>query len=178
MQEHKVLGVDIGASGIKGGIVNVKTGELISERLRLPTPHPANRKNMTKTFVELLKLHHWKGSVGCGFPAIVKKGVAHSAANIDKDWKGANIEKIFGKAAGLPVKVINDADAAGLAEMRFGAGKDKKGTVIVITIGSGLGSAIFLNGRLLSNTELGHIYLKGQKNIAEQYASNGVKKKL
>lgn len=178
MQKHKVLGVDVGASGIKGGIVDVKTGELLTERLRIPTPLPATPNKMADTFVELLKLHGWKGLVGCGFPSIVKKGVAHSAANIDAAWKGTNIEKVFGKASGLTVKALNDADAAGIAEMRFGAGKKVKGIVIVITIGSGLGSSIFLNGQLLTNTELGHIYLKGQDNIAEHYASSGAKKRL
>ena len=178
MQENQVLGVDVGASGIKGGIVNVDTGELLTERLRIPTPDPATPKNMANTFVELLEMHNWKGLVGCGFPAIVKKGVAYSATNIDKAWKGTNIEKVFGKASGFPIIAMNDADAAGIAEMRFGAGKDEKGIVIVITIGSGLGSSIFLNGQLLTNTELGHIYLKGQDDIAERYASANAKKRL
>ena len=178
MQEYKVLGVDVGASGIKGGVVDIKTGDLLTERLRLPTPEPATPKNMAKTFAELLKMHKWDGLVGCGFPSIVKNGMALSAANIDKAWKGTNIEKVFSKASGAKVKALNDADAAGLAEMRFGAGKGKKGTVIMITIGSGLGSAIFLNGKLLTNMELGHIYLKGQSEIAEKYASNSTKKNL
>lgn len=178
MEKTKVLGVDVGASGIKGGVVDVTTGKLLTDRLRIETPSPATPKKMAETFVELIKMHKWKGLVGCGFPSIVKNGVAHSAANIDPSWKGTSIEKVFGKASGLKVKALNDADAAGLAEMRFGRGKGKKGTVIMITIGSGLGSAIFLNGKLLTNTELGHIYLKGQANIAEKYASNGTKKKL
>jgi polyphosphate glucokinase len=178
MEKTKVLGVDVGASGIKGGVVDVTTGKLLTDRLRIETPSPATPKKMAATFVELIKMHKWKGLVGCGFPSIVKNGVAHSAANIDSSWKGTSIEKVFGKASGLKVKALNDADAAGLAEMRFGRGKGKKGTVIMITIGSGLGSAIFLNGKLLTNTELGHIYLKGQSNIAEKYASNGTKKKL
>jgi len=178
MSEYKILGVDIGGSGIKGGIVNVLTGELLTERLRIPTPTPSNPKNVTKTFVELLKKHNWTGPVGCGFPAIVRDGVSYTATNIHEDWKGTNIEKIFSKASGCPVKALNDADAAGIAEMRFGAGRGQKGTVLVLTIGTGIGSAIFLNGQLLSNTELGHLYLKGQDEIAERYASNGTRKRL
>ena len=110
---YKILGVDVGASGIKGAVVDIRNGELLTERLRLETPQPATPEAMAKTFADLLRLHNWTGPVGCGFPSIVKNGVAHSAANIDKSWRGKNIEKLFSKASNCEVKVLNDADAAG-----------------------------------------------------------------
>ncbi|GJM36264.1 MAG: polyphosphate glucokinase [Saprospiraceae bacterium] len=174
MTNKNVLGIDVGASGIKGGIVDIKTGALISERLRLETPVPATPKNMAKTFSELVKMHDWKGMIGCGFPSIVRNGMACSAANIDKKWKGVNIEKVFSKATQCPVTVVNDADAAGLAVMRYGLGKDKSGTVLVLTIGSGIGSALFVDGKLVSNTEFGHVYFK--RKIAEHIVSNNARK--
>lgn len=175
MEYDKILGVDVGASGIKGAIVNLQNGELLSERLRLETPRPANPENMAKTFSELIKLYDWQGPVGCGFPAIVKDGVALSAANIDKTWINTDIEGIFSAISGCPVKVCNDADAAGVAEIAFGVGKDTKGVVVLITIGSGLGSALFVDGRLVPNTEFGHVFLHNM--IAEHYASNTTRQK-
>lgn len=175
MQEHYILGVDVGASGIKGGVVDTQSGTLLNERLRLETPLPATPEAMAETFAELVRLHEWKGPIGCGFPAIVKHGVAHSAANISPEWIGKNIIEIFSLACGCPVEVLNDADAAGLAEMRFGLGKRVGGTVVLITIGSGLGSALFIDGRLVPNTEFGHLFLHGQ--IAELYASNNARKR-
>lgn len=178
MGEYKILGVDIGGSGIKGGIVNVLTGELLTERLRIPTPSPSDPTNVAKTFVELVEKHNWNGPVGCGFPAIVKDGVSLTATNVHDDWMGTNIEKVLRKASGCPIKALNDADAAGIAEMRFGAGLGQRGTVVVLTIGTGIGSAIFLDGKLLTNTELGHVFLRGQNEIAERYVSNGTRKRL
>lgn len=175
MEYDKILGVDVGASGIKGAIVNLKNGELLSERKRLETPRPASPKNMAATFGELVKSFDWQGPVGCGFPAIVKDGIALSAANIDKSWVNTNIAKIFSKASGCEVKVCNDADAAGVAEVAFGVGRGRKGVVILITIGSGLGTALFTDGRLVPNTEFGHIYLNNM--IAEHYASNTTRQK-
>ena len=174
MHGKKVLGIDVGASGIKGGIVDIKKGKLLTERLRLETPMPATPDTMAQTFAELVRMHNWTGLVGCGFPAIVKKGFAHSAANIDRDWIGKDIEHIFSVASGCDVKVLNDADAAGLAEMEFGAGQDRHGTVILITIGSGLGTALFREGKLIPNTEFGHVFMHGM--IAEHYAANSVRK--
>jgi polyphosphate glucokinase len=175
MEYDKILGVDIGASGIKGAIVNLKNGELLSERRRLVTPRPANPENMAITFAELTKSFDWQGPVGCGFPAIVKDGVALSAANIDKKWINIDIEGILSKKSGCKVKVCNDADAAGVAEIAFGVGKGQKGVVVLITIGSGLGTALFTDGHLVPNTEFGHVFLNNM--IAEHYASNTTREK-
>ncbi|MFN7115415.1 MAG: polyphosphate--glucose phosphotransferase [Saprospiraceae bacterium] len=175
MHDAKILGVDVGASGIKGAIVEVQSGKLLTERLRLPTPNPSTPEAMAETFGRLVKSFSWNGLVGVGFPAIVKNGKAMTAANIDKSWIHTNIEAIFGEASGCMVKVMNDADAAGMAEMRFGLGKGVNGTVILITIGSGLGSALFVDGKIVPNTEFGHLYLKGQHIVAEQFASNNAK---
>lgn len=171
-----VLGIDVGGSGIKGAPVDIKKGKLLSERLRLETPQPATPKAVAKTFAELVKMHDWNGPIGCGFPAIVRHGVAHSAANIDKKWVGTDVEKLFSKVSGCPVKVMNDADAAGLAAVRYGAGKKMQGTVLMLTIGTGIGSALFIDGKLVPNTEFGHLFFKGM--IAEHYAANSVRKNL
>ena len=177
MQEEVVLGVDIGGTGIKGALVDITTGKLVSERFRLETPQPSFPDAVAKTFQKLVKHFKWKDRIGCGFPAIMKKGTAHSAANIHKDWKNTNVERLLSKASNCPVCVINDADAAGVAEMHFGLGKGVSGSVILITIGTGLGSALFLDGTLVPNSELGHLYLKGQDAIAEHYASNSARKR-
>lgn len=169
-----ILGVDVGGSGIKGAVVDVTTGELQTERLRLETPQPATPEAVSKTFAELVKQHKYKGIIGCGFPAIIKEGEAQSAANISKKWLGTNVIESFSLACNNPVEVLNDADAAGLAEMRFGLGKAQKGVVVLITIGSGLGSALFIDGKLVPNTEFGHMRLHGD--IAEVYASSKARK--
>lgn len=176
MQDNKhILGIDVGASGIKGAVVDIVTGELLNERIRLVTPDPATPEAMTATFAELVKLHEWKGIVGCGFPSIIKNGVAHSAANISKKWIGKNVQKVLSKACQCPVEVLNDADAAGIAEMRFGLGKEENGVVLLITIGSGLGSALFMDGNLVPNSELGHILIRDKP--AEYFASNNARKR-
>lgn len=177
MAKHIVLGVDIGGSGIKGALVNTETGELASERFRLETPQPATPKNVTETFKKVVEHFNYKGPIGCGFPAVMKKGVAFTASNIHKDWIGTNAAQLFSQATDCEVVVLNDADVAGVAEVKFGVGKNVEGTVILITIGTGLGSAIFLDGKLLPNTEFGHVYLKGQKVVAEKYAANSIRKK-
>jgi len=177
MEPQKIVGVDIGASGIKGAVVDVSTGELLTERLRLSTPDPAVPEAVADTFRQLLENLNWTngGLVGCGFPAIVKEGVALSAANIDDSWIGTNVAELFSDVSGCNVKVLNDADAAGMAEMLFGVGQGEMGTVVLITIGSGLGSALFTNGVLVHNTEFGHFYMHGQ--LAEHYASDSARKK-
>ncbi|MCB0549387.1 MAG: ROK family protein [Phaeodactylibacter sp.] len=177
MQERTILGIDVGASGIKGAVVDIETGQLLNDRLRLETPDPATPEAMAATFAELVRLHNWNGLVGCGFPSIIKEGVAYSAANISEKWIGTNVVELLSIASGCPVEVLNDADAAGLAEMRFGLGKGEMGVVLLITIGSGLGSALFIDGKLVPNTELGHIFLRNQKNVAEQFASNNARKR-
>ncbi len=176
MDNHiQVMGIDVGASGIKGGIVDTKTGEMLTERLKLETPHPATPDAIAETFHELIKLHKWNGLIGCGFPAIMKNGVAMSAANIDSSCIGTNFEEVLSEKTGMPVLTLNDADAAGIAEMRFGAGKGENGLVMIITIGSGLGSSLFMDGKLIPNTELGHLYLNDM--VAEHYASSSAKKR-
>lgn len=173
--DHHVLGIDVGASGIKGGIVDVQSGKMLTDRHRLETPKPATPKAMAQTFAELVKLHQWDGLIGCGFPAIVKKGFARSAANIDKTWVGVNIESLFSEASGLPVKVINDADAAGIAAMTFGVGKGRQGVVLMLTIGTGIGSALFVDGHLAANSELGHLFF--YEDIAERYVSDNARRR-
>ncbi len=176
MQDRYILGVDVGGSGIKGAIVDTHTGEFQSERVRLETPQPATPAAVAKTFSELVKAHQYKGVIGCGFPAIVKQGVAQSAANISEQWIGKNIIEALSLSSACPVEVLNDADAAGMAEMAFGLGRGVSGMVLLITIGSGLGSALFMDGKLVPNTEFGHIQMKG--NAAELYASNKARKTL
>lgn len=177
MKQSEYLGIDIGASGIKGAIVDIEKGILVGERFRVPTPQPSKPKNVSIAFNEIVNHFGWKGKIiGCGFPSVIKKGIAQTAANINKSWMGANIAEIFSEKSGCPVVVRNDADVAGIAEMQFGIGKNVAGTVLIITIGSGLGSALFRDGVLVPNTELGHIYLKGHNNIAEHYAADSVRK--
>lgn len=175
--QDKILGIDIGGTGIKGAIIDMKTGKLLTERLKFATPQPATPKAVADTVKQLIKDLDYKGKlIGCGFPAIVMDGVAKSAANIDKSWLNVNIEKVLSKATGCKVKAVNDADAAGMAEIAFGKGQGRKGTVMLITIGTGLGSAMFTDGHLMRNTELGHFHLRGQKEVAEKFASNAVRK--
>ncbi|MEL6675658.1 MAG: ROK family protein [Bacteroidota bacterium] len=171
----KVLGIDVGGSGIKGNIVDLSTGELLDERHRIPTPQPATPKAVAKTVAQLAKHFNWKGPIGCGFPAAMQHGVAQTASNIDKKWIGVSAEKLFAHATGCPVTVINDADAAGLAEVAFGGGKGKKGLVLLLTLGTGIGSALILDGKLVPNTELGHLKFKG--GIAEHYCADSIRKK-
>jgi polyphosphate glucokinase len=176
MINNQILGIDVGASGIKGAIVNVKTGELITERFRVPTPSPAKPKAVAKSVLTIVNHFKWKGLIGVGFPAVIQNGIVKTAANIDNKWIGTNVEKLLSKTTGCPVSVRNDADVAGIAELQFGAGKNKKGTIILITIGSGLGSAVFTDGVLLANSELGHLKFKGM--IAEHYAADSIRKKM
>jgi len=177
MSDNLILGIDIGGSGIKGAIVNIETGELVSERHRIETPQPSLPNSVAKVLKEMVDFFNWKGMIGCGFPAIVKKGVAMSAANIDKKWIGTDVKKVFEKATGCSVNIVNDADAAGMAEIQFGAGKNKDGVVMLLTIGTGIGSAVFVDGVLSPNTELGHLYLKGQEKVVEKYAAGSIRKK-
>jgi polyphosphate glucokinase len=177
MAKNTVLGVDIGGSGIKGALVDIDSGNLLTERFRIETPQPSNPKNVTETFKKIVEHFDYKGPIGCGFPAVMKNGVAYTASNIHNEWIGTDASKIFSEAVDCPVKVLNDADVAGLAEVTFGIGKGQTGTIIMITIGTGLGSAIFLEGKLLPNTEFGHVYLKGHNRIAERYASNAARKR-
>lgn len=172
------LGIDVGASGIKGAVVDVGTGELLTDRLRVPTPQPATPAAMTKAFVELFRMFDYDGEdVGVGFPAIVRDGVALSAANIHPDWIRTSIKRLWGEACGRRVHCLNDADAAGLASVTYGAAAEERGVVIFLTIGTGIGSAMFVDNVLVPNTEFGHFYMpNGMK--SEHYASNKTRKTL
>lgn len=173
----KILGVDIGGSGIKGAVVDTQSGELLTERLRIKTPQPATPEAIAATLKDLVQQIGWDGPVACGFPARVIHGIVYTAANIDKSWINTEIESLFSKTLNTPVYVANDADVAGLAEMHFGAGRDyQQGTqALFLTIGTGIGSALFLNGKLYANTELGHIKFHGDS--AERYCSDAARER-
>jgi polyphosphate glucokinase len=168
------LGIDIGGSGIKGAIVDVTSGQLMTERLRFETPNPATPQAVAEKVAELVKQLNWQGPIGCGFPAVISNGVAKTAANIDESWIGTDVVALLSEATDCPCSVVNDADAAGLAEMRFGCGKGRSGTVLIVTLGTGIGSALFYDGMLYPNSELGHLRLKS--GIAERYASAAIRK--
>lgn len=157
-----VLGIDIGGTGIKGAPVDVETGKLVAERIRIPTPDPSLPNAVAEVVGQIASHFNYKGPAGVTFPAIVKNGVIYSASNVDHSWIQVDAGKLFQRHLGGPVAVVNDADAAGVAEMHFGAGRDKKGVVIMLTFGTGIGSAIFHDGVLLPNAELGHIQLRGK----------------
>jgi polyphosphate glucokinase len=169
------LGIDVGGSGIKGAIVDTKTGNLLTNRLRLKTPHPATPMAVIATIKKLVKEFKYTGPLGVGFPAIVLDGTVRSAANIDDSWIDYPGERRIAKATGCEVRLLNDADAAGIAEMRFGAGRKKSGVVLILTLGTGIGSALFVDGKLVPNMELGHLYLRGQAVDAEDYASDRIR---
>ena len=171
----QVLGIDVGGSGIKGAPVETKTGELLAERIRIKTPKNAEPQPVAEVVAEIANSFNWTKSVGIGFPAPIKAGIAMMAANISEKWIGTNADDLFTKATGCDCTVINDADAAGLAEMKFGAGKGQPGTVIMVTLGTGIGSAIFYRGNLLPNTEFGHLEMNGK--IAEHRASDAVRQR-
>jgi polyphosphate glucokinase len=169
----QVLGIDVGGSGIKGAPVNIANGGLMKERVRIKTPKKAEPESVAEVAAEIVQAFQWRGQVGIGFPAPIKRGIATMAANISEDWVGTNTDKLFTKQTGCSCRTINDADAAGLAEMEFGAGKGKNGTVIMVTLGTGIGTAIFYNGKLLPNTEFGHLEMDGMD--AEHLASDAVR---
>ena len=169
-----VLGIDIGGSGIKGNLVNLKTGTVTSERYRIPTPEPSTPELVAQVVKQIVEHFGSKGPVGYTFPAVVRNGITLSAANVDQSWIGADADRIFTEACGLPVTMINDADAAGVAEMAFGAGKGNQGVVVLLTFGTGIGSAVFYRGVLIPNTEFGHIELRGHSPV-EKWAAASVK---
>lgn len=169
----QVLGIDVGGSGIKGAPVDTRTGKLLAERLRIKTPKGADPGPVADVVAEIARSFEWKGPIGIGFPAPIKAGVTMMAANVSDDWVGLNADELFTKTTGCNCTMINDADAAGLAEMKFGAGKGQPGTVIMITLGTGIGTAIFHRGNLLPNTEFGHLDMNGKD--AEHRASDAVR---
>lgn len=170
----QILGIDVGGTGIKTAIVETTTGELVSERTRVETPRPATPEAIGKTLKAVIAEHKWKGPIGMGFPAAIQHGIARTAANVDKSFIGLPAAEYFSKATGQTIYMANDADVAGMAEMRFGAGKDNPGVVLIITIGTGLGTALFSDGHLMPNTELGHVFLSNGVE-AERYASEAVR---
>jgi polyphosphate glucokinase len=170
-----ILGIDVGGSGIKGAPVNIESGELMAERVRIKTPKQAEPEPVAEVVAELAESFNWKERIGIGFPAPIKGGVVMMAANISEKWIGINADELFTKTTGCDCRLINDADAAGLAEMKFGAGKGQPGTVIMITLGTGIGTAIFHRGRLLPNAEFGHLEMNGKE--AEHRASDAVRQR-
>jgi polyphosphate glucokinase len=168
--QMEVLGIDIGGSGIKGAPVDVEKGVLTQERFRVPTPEPSAPDAVGDVVAEIVRHFAWKGAVGCTFPAIVQHGVTHSAANVDQGWMHFNAEPFLRQKTGCPLRLVNDADAAGLAEASFGAAKGVRGVVMVLTFGTGIGTALLLNGTLVPNLELGHLEVRGKD--AEKRASD------
>ena len=161
---RQALGVDVGGSGVKGAIVDLDTGLLVGERFRLDTPQPATPKAVTKAVAEVVDHFGWVGPLGVTYPGVVVDGVVKTAANVDKSWIGANVAELMSAGlGGRKVTVLNDADAAGLAEARYGAGRDKSGLIALLTFGTGIGSAVIHNGVLLPNTEFGHIEVGGKE---------------
>jgi polyphosphate glucokinase len=158
----QVLGIDIGGTGIKGAPVDVTTGQLVTERVKIATPRPSTPEAVTAVVRELATSFSWTGPAGATFPGVITAGTVRTAANVDKSWIDTDAASAFGKAIGTAVTVLNDADAAGIAEMTFGAGSGEHGTVLMLTFGTGVGSALFTGGVLVPNTEFGHIEIRGK----------------
>jgi polyphosphate glucokinase len=169
----QALGIDIGGTGIKGAPVDLATGKLLTDRKKIATPHPATPDAVTEVVQEIARSFGWTGPAGATFPGVVISGTIRSAANVDKSWIGTDAAALFGKAIGTDVVLLNDADAAGVAEMRFGAGVGVQGSVLMLTFGTGVGSALFTDGVLVRNTEFGHIEIRGKD--AEKRASEHAK---
>ncbi len=170
-----VFGVDVGGSGVKGAPVDLETGALVGERLRIPTPQPSTPSAVASAIAEIVQAHGWSGPVGVTIPGVVRAGVIETAANIDNGWVGLDAAAMLSDRLEMPATILNDADAAGLAEARYGAARGVDGVGILLTFGTGIGSAYLHNGRLIPNTELGHLVFKGQK--AEHYAAGRLVKR-
>lgn len=174
----KALGIDIGGSGIKGALVDTKRGKMITDRYRIPTPRPATPEAVIATIKKIIRHFDYQGPLGVGFPGIVVDGLLLSAVNIHEDWENFAGEKAIASATGSKVILRNDADVAGFAEMRYGAGRDATGETMIFTLGTGIGSTMFIEGKCVPNLELGHLYLPRQKTDVETYASDRVRKEL
>ena len=173
---RRAFGVDVGGSGVKGGIVDLDTGHLIGDRYKLPTPQPATPAAVAQTIAAVVKEFGWAEPLGVTYPGVVTNGVVRTAANVHKSWLGVSAADAISEAlGGQAVTVLNDADAAGLAEVKYGAGKDKGGVIVLLTFGTGIGSAVIHNGVLLPNTEFGHLEVGGME--AEHRAASSVKEK-
>ena len=174
---NRGFGIDVGGSGVKGGVVDLDTGRLIGDRFKLPTPQPSTPDAVATTVAEVTRHFDWTGPLGVTYPGVITHGVVRTAANVDKAWLGTNVhDGISAALDGQPVTVLNDADAAGLAEVRFGAGRGVDGLIVLLTFGTGIGSAVINNGVLLPNTEFGHIEVDGKE--AEQRWTREVTKVL
>lgn len=169
----EILGIDIGGTGIKGAPVDTRSGKLLAERHRIATPQPATPTAVAGAVGEVVRHFGWKGPLGCAMPAVVQQGRLRTAANISRRWLDVNAVERFRAASRCAVSVINDADAAGYAEMHFGAGRGKTGLVIMVTLGTGIGTALFINGHLVPNTELGHMEVRCKE--AEEWAAESVR---
>ena len=156
------FGVDIGGSGIKGCLVDLEAGALVGERIRVETPRPSVPEAVYEVVTGIVSSFGWTGRVGCTYPGVMKKGVAHTAANMDPSWIGTDVDAGLTALVAGSVETLNDADAAGLAEMRYGAGRGHDGVVLLLTFGTGIGSALFVDGHLVPNTEFGHIQVDGE----------------
>ena len=174
MLENARLGVDIGGSGIKGAVVDCSSGALLTDRFRLATPVPATPKRIGIALREMLRELEWDGPVGCTFPAVIDRGVALTAANVHKSCRRVDLAKAFSDATGCPFTILNDADAAGVGEAQFGVAKGIRGLVVLLTFGTGIGSALISDGRLVANSEFGHLYT--EHGLAEHFTSNKVRK--
>ncbi len=174
----QALGIDVGGSGIKGALVDLGTGELLTERIRFKTPASFEIKEVTKAIVKLVKEFDHEGPVGVGFPAAVSNGrvLTPPTAFHVPGWVGHSVNDRLSQATGRKVKVLNDADAAGLAEVRFGAGRDVEGVVIAVTLGTGVGGGMFLDGKLVPNLEIGKLYLVNHEHVVEQYMAGRIRK--
>ncbi len=172
----EILGIDIGGSGIKGAIVDLQTGELTEPRFRIPTPESREPEEMAQVVKSIVEHFDYQGIVGCGFPTIIKKGICKDEGNLSKKWVGVNVEELFEKTTGFDFTVINDADAAGLAEVNYGAGQDEDGFTLMITVGTGLGSGAYFDGQLIPNFELGQLSLNDYEKV-EDWAASSIKKK-
>ena len=172
-----ILGIDVGGTGIKANIVDTKSGTLKEEKFKIKTPVPATPDSILESLKTIIEHFNWEGKrVGIGFPAVIKDGISMTASNIDPQFINYDLNARFSEALKCDVRAINDADVAGIAEMKFGKGIGVKGLVIFLTLGTGIGSAVFYDGKLLANTELGH--LKYKKSIFEKYASNSARERL
>lgn len=169
----RVIGVDVGGTGIKGALVDTELGELVTDRVRVPTPHPSTPRQVVQTVSDVVRRIDAPGAVGVTLPAVVRSGIVETAANIDETWIGSDAGALLEKELGRPVRVVNDADAAGMAEIRWGAGRGVDGTVVVITLGTGIGSGLFIDGHLVPNTELGHLHL--HHGDAEHWAAESIR---
>jgi polyphosphate glucokinase len=167
------FGIDIGGSGIKGARVDLDTGEFVDDRIKVLTPQESSPANVAPIIADIVAEAGWTGPFGCTFPGVVRHGVLYTAANLGKAWIGVDLEDLVHTTAGLPATVLNDADAAGLAEVRFGAAKGRKGVVLLTTLGTGIGTALINDGSLVPNTEFGHLQMHGDS--AEKFAASSVK---